>query len=183
MKCSILLVLLFSLPLSAADKLVKVVMETSAGDIELELNETKAPITVKNFLSYVDKKYYDGLIFHRVIKDFMIQGGGFKPSMEQKAPGTPIKNEANNGLKNEVGTIAMARTQVVDSATSQFFINAKDNGFLDHQGAANYGYAVFGRVTKGMPVVKKIESVKTTQKGAHGDVPVEPITIKTVKRL
>lgn len=183
MKMSILLVLLLSLPLSAADKLVKVVMETSAGNIELELNETKAPVTVKNFLSYVDKKYYDGLIFHRVIKNFMIQGGGFKAGMEQKTPGAPIKNEAKNGLKNEEGTIAMARTSVVDSATSQFFINAKDNSFLNHQGDANFGYAVFGRVSKGMPVVKKIESVKTTSKAGHGDVPVEPITIKTIKRL
>ncbi len=166
----------------AADKVVKVVMKTSKGDIHLELNETKAPITVKNFLSYVDKKFYDGLIFHRVIKNFMIQGGGFTKNMQQKSTQAAIKNEAANGLKNDTGTIAMARTPQKDSATSQFFINAKDNAFLNHQGPANYGYAVFGRVVKGMSVVKSIESVATTNKAGHADVPVQPVVIKSISR-
>ncbi len=182
MKILIILGLLFSLSTMAKDKTVKVLMETSAGNMELELNETKAPITVKNFLSYVDKKFYDGLIFHRVIKNFMIQGGGFGSNMKQKSPGKPIKNEASNGLTNEAGTIAMARTNDPDSATSQFFINAKNNSFLNKSGS-NAGYAVFGRVTKGMPVLKKIESVKTGSKAGHQDVPVDPIIIKTIKRL
>lgn len=167
----------------SADKMVNLVMKTSQGDIHLELNETKAPITVKNFLSYVDKKFYDGLIFHRVIKNFMIQGGGFNQQMSQVKPGKAIKNEAKNGLKNSVGTIAMARTNVVDSATSQFFINAKDNDFLNYQSDANYGYAVFGRVTKGMSIIKKIETLKTTTRNGHQNVPVDNIIIKSVKRI
>lgn len=158
-------------------------METSLGNIEVELNEKKAPITVKNFLSYVDKKYYDNLIFHRVIKKFMIQGGGFDSKMVQKKTDKPIKNEASNGLKNETGTIAMARTPNPHSATSQFFINVSDNNFLDYQSDAKMGYAVFGRVVKGMPVLKKIEHVKTASQKGHGDVPVDPIIIKTIKRL
>jgi peptidyl-prolyl cis-trans isomerase A (cyclophilin A) len=181
-------ILMFSLIMSvnsfAKDKMIKVLMQTNMGDVEIELNETLAPITVKNFLGYVDKKYFDGLVFHRVIKDFMLQGGGFDAQMKQKSTGTAIKNEAKNGLKNEVGTIAMARTQVVDSATSQFFINMKNNTFLNHKSPANFGYAVFGSVTKGMPILKKIENVKTkAMGGGHQNVPVKPVVIKTIKRM
>ena len=179
----LLVMTLFVSNVLAADKMVNVVIKTNQGDIQLELNQTKAPITVKNFLSYIDKKFYDGLIFHRVIKQFMIQGGGFDKKMVQKTPGLPIKNEAKNGLKNDNGTIAMARTNVVDSATSQFFINTKDNSFLNHQGEANYGYAVFGSVTKGMSVIKKIETMKTATTNGHQNVPVDPIVIKTVIKL
>src|SRR5512143_627461 len=136
----------------------KVLLKTSKGDITLELNAAKAPITVKNFLAYVNDKFYDGTIFHRVIPAFMVQGGGFDKDMKQKATKAPIKNEAGNGLKNDVGTIAMARTGVVDSATAQFFINVKANDFLDHRDDSQqgYGYAVFGKVIEGMDVVDKI---------------------------
>jgi cyclophilin family peptidyl-prolyl cis-trans isomerase len=182
MKLLVVLSLLVS-NVFAADKLVNVVMSTSQGDIHLELNETKAPITVKNFLSYADKKFYNGLIFHRVIKQFMIQGGGFNKQMTQVKPGAPIKNEAKNGLKNDKGTIAMARTNVVDSATSQFFINSKNNDFLNHSSDSNYGYAVFGRVTKGMSILKKIETMKTATTNGHQNVPVEAIIIKSVKKI
>jgi cyclophilin family peptidyl-prolyl cis-trans isomerase len=159
-----------------------VLMSTSLGDIKLELDAAKAPVTVQNFLDYAKAGHYDGTIFHRVIANFMIQGGGFTPDMQQKPTKAPIKNEADNGLKNTVGTIAMARTNVVDSATSQFFINCKDNGFLDHtaKNPAGYGYAVFGKVVEGLDVVKKIEAVATGNKGGHGDVPVEPVLIKSV---
>jgi len=167
----------------AAKKNPVVVMETSKGTIELELDEAKAPVTVKNFLQYVKKGHYTGTVFHRVIPNFMIQGGGMTADMKEKSTEAPIKNEANNGLKNERGTIAMARTGVVDSATAQFFINVKANEFLNHKDETTqgFGYAVFGKVTKGMDVVDKIVSVPTTTKGPHGDVPVEPITIKSVK--
>lgn len=160
-----------------------VVLDTSMGEIHLELNREKAPLTVENFLQYVKDKHYDGTIFHRVIPDFMIQGGGFTPSMDQKKSRSPVKNEANNGLKNERGTIAMARTQVVDSATAQFFVNLKNNEFLNHQDetARGYGYAVFGKVTKGMDVVDKIAGVKTGNRGPHGDVPLEPVVIKSAR--
>ena len=159
-----------------------VLMSTSMGDIKIELNEEKAPVTVKNFLAYVNDKFYDGTIFHRVIPDFMIQGGGFDKDMNQKATKAPIKNEAGNGLKNEVGTIAMARTGVVDSATAQFFINVKDNAFLNHrdESAGGFGYAVFAKVVDGMDVVHKIEHVQTTTKGPNQNVPVEGVIIKSI---
>lgn len=160
-----------------------VVIETSKGDIEITLNKEKAPISVENFLKYVDDKFYDGTIFHRVIDGFMIQGGGMLPDMSEKKNRAPIKNEAKNGLSNIRGTIAMARTNVVDSATSQFYINVADNKkMLDYKSDANYGYAVFGEVTKGMDVVDKIKSVPTGSKGMHQDVPNETITIKSIKR-
>lgn len=156
-----------------------VVMETSKGNIEIELNEEQAPISTKNFLDYVNEGFYDGLIFHRVMDGFMIQGGGFNKDMNEKPTKEPIKNEADNGLKNDRGTIAMARTMVVDSATSQFFINVVDNDFLNFQAPnpQGYGYAVFGKVTNGMDVVDEIKSVQTTTKGMHQNVPVEPIII------
>jgi len=160
-----------------------VVMETSMGTIEIELYQDKAPITVKNFLKYAEEKFYDGTIFHRVIQNFMIQGGGFTVDMQRKETHDPIKNEATNGLKNERGTIAMARTSVIDSATSQFFINVKDNFFLNHKSDSpdEYGYAVFGKVVKGMDVVDKINSVKTGKKGRYQDVPIEPVVIKSIR--
>jgi cyclophilin family peptidyl-prolyl cis-trans isomerase len=159
-----------------------VLISTSQGDIKVELYEDKAPITVKNFLDYVREGFYDGTTFHRVIPNFMIQGGGFDESMQQKSTKAPIKNEAGNGLKNEAGTIAMARTSVVDSATSQFFINAKDNDFLNHRddSPGGYGYTVFGKVVDGMDVVRAIEKVETTKKGMHGDVPKQPVVIKSI---
>ncbi|MBF0212165.1 MAG: peptidyl-prolyl cis-trans isomerase [Magnetococcales bacterium] len=158
-----------------------VTLTTNHGDIVLELDESKAPITVKNFLSYVDAGFYDGLVFHRVIPGFMIQGGGMTPDMREKANNAPIKNEADNGLTNTRGTIAMARTQVVDSATSQFFINLADNAFLNH-GKRDFGYAVFGRVTSGMETVDKIAAVKTGNSRGHGDVPTEPVIILKASR-
>jgi cyclophilin family peptidyl-prolyl cis-trans isomerase len=159
-----------------------VVMETSMGTIKIELFEDKAPVTVKNFLSYVKDKHYDGLVFHRVIEDFMIQGGGFEPGMKQKATKDPIKNESNNGLSNARGTLAMARTNVPDSATSQFFINVKDNTFLDRANSRDkVGYCVFGKVIEGMDVVDKIRKVKTGRKGGHDNVPDEDVVIKSVK--
>jgi cyclophilin family peptidyl-prolyl cis-trans isomerase len=159
-----------------------VVISTSMGDIEAELYADKAPESVKNFLAYAQSGQYDGTVFHRVIKGFMIQGGGMTPDMNQKPTKAPIKNEADNGLKNTNGTLAMARTSVVDSATSQFFINVKDNAFLDHKSKTpqGYGYAVFGKVISGMDVVQKIENVSTGNKGMHQDVPVEPVLIKSV---
>ncbi len=165
---------------AAGDKPV-VILSTSHGDIKVELNADKAPITVKNFLSYVDDEYYDDTIFHRVIPDFMIQGGGFTEDMKQKDTKAQIKNEADNGLKNDRGTLAMARTQVKDSATSQFFINLKDNDFLNH-GDRDFGYAVFAKVIDGMDVVDKIAKVKTGRKGGHGDVPAEAVVIKSIRR-
>jgi peptidyl-prolyl cis-trans isomerase B (cyclophilin B) len=157
----------------------RVVLETSSGNITIELFKDKAPITVRNFLTYVNEGYYDGLIFHRVIKGFMIQGGGMDADMQPKKTRFAIKNEANNGLKNTRGTLAMARTAVVDSATSQFFINVVDNAFLDYKGKRpeEFGYAVFGQVVEGMEVVDAIREVKTGSKGGHGDVPLEPVTI------
>ena len=162
-----------------------VLMETSLGSITIELDQAKAPITVKNFLSYVDEKFYDGTIFHRVIGNFMIQGGGFTADMQQKRVKAPIKNEAGNGLKNMTGTLAMARTNVVDSATAQFFINVVDNDFLDHQNTTSqgFGYAVFGKVIQGMDVVEKIKAVKTVSKMGFSDVPAEAVVIKSVKRV
>lgn len=159
-------------------------LETSLGTIVLELYPEKAPETVKNFLEYVDSGFYDDTIFHRVIPGFMIQGGGLDEDMRQKAGNAPIKNEADNGLKNEVGTIAMARTAVPDSATSQFFINVKDNPFLDFTAKtqSGWGYCVFGRVIEGMDVVHQIEGVKTGNRAGHQDVPLEPIHITRAKR-
>jgi peptidyl-prolyl cis-trans isomerase A (cyclophilin A) len=156
---------------------VPIVIETSMGKIEAELDGEKAPITVKNFVSYIKKKHYDGTIFHRVIPGFMIQGGGMTPDMEEKPTDAPIKNEHSNGLKNLRGTLSMARTSDPDSATSQFFLSVNDNASLD-QGD---GYAVFGKVTKGMDVADKIVAVPTTSKGRHDDVPVEPVLIKSIK--
>jgi len=156
-------------------KTVDVIIETSMGKIEIELNAEKAPISVENFLQYVEDGHYNGTIFHRVINNFMVQGGGFDKHMRQKPTRAMIKNEANNGLKNDRGTIAMARTGVVDSATSQFFINHKDNDFLNH-GGRDYGYAVFAKVTKGMDVVDAIARIKTKS----GDVPVNPVMLKKV---
>lgn len=164
----------------------RVLMKTSKGDIVIELFPDRAPITVKNFLTYVDEKFYDGTIFHRVIKGFMIQGGGLTPDMMTKKPThPPIKNEANNGLKNLRGTIAMARTAEIDSATCQFFINLVDNPFLDHvPGDPNkFGYAVFGKVVQGMEVVDAIAEVPTRVRGIHRDVPVEPVIIISVTRI
>jgi peptidyl-prolyl cis-trans isomerase A (cyclophilin A) len=155
-------------------------LETSMGIIKVELYPEKAPISVKNFLTYVREGHYDGLIFHRVIGDFMIQGGGFTKDMrERKANHPPIKNEADNGLKNDRGTLAMARTGVVDSATAQFFINTVNNDFLNHRGKTpqGYGYAVFGKVIEGMDVVDKIRAVPTGSTGGFQDVPKSPVTI------
>jgi len=159
-----------------------VVISTSMGDIKVELNEEKAPVTVKNFLAYVNDKFYDGTVFHRVIPGFMIQGGGMDKDLKEKPAKSPIKNEAGNGLKNEVGTVAMARTNVVDSATAQFFINVKDNTFLNHRddSQAGFGYTVFGKVVGGMDVVQKIEHVSTTNKGPYQDVPAEAVIIKSI---
>jgi len=162
--------------------LVYVKMATTLGDITLELNREKAPISTDNFLKYVDKKFYDGTIFHRVIPDFMIQGGGFTPEMNQKSGEPPIKNEWRNGLKNVRGSIAMARTSDPDSATSQFFINLKDNGFLD-QPRGGAAYAVFGKVVEGMDTVDKIKAVATTTKAPYENVPETPVVIKSVRRL
>jgi cyclophilin family peptidyl-prolyl cis-trans isomerase len=159
-----------------------VVMDTSLGSITIELFPDKAPITVKNFLHYVDTGFYDGTIFHRVIGNFMIQGGGFAPGMEQKPTGAPIKNEATNGLKNLRGTIAMARTNNPHSATAQFFINVVDNAGLDHPGQSGWGYCVFGKVIHGMDVVDRIRAVETTTKGPFPNVPVQDVIIKSVKR-
>ena len=159
-----------------------VTLHTSMGDITLELDAEKAPKTVANFLQYARDGFYDGTIFHRVISNFMIQGGGMTADMAQKETRAPVENEANNGLKNKCGTIAMARTNDPHSATAQFFINVADNGFLDHTAptAQGWGYAVFGRVTAGMDVVEKIKAVATGTKGFHQDVPRETVTIERV---
>lgn len=155
----------------------KVKLSTSLGDIVLELNAEKAPKSVENFVQYVKDGHYDGLVFHRVIPGFMIQGGGFSADMQQKATRAPIPLEATNGLKNERGTIAMARTNVPDSATSQFFINVVDNAMLNAPQPDGYGYTVFGKVVSGMDVVDKIRAVPTGSRGMHRDVPATPITI------
>lgn len=160
---------------------MKVELRTSKGSITLELDEGKAPITVANFLQYVDDGFYDGTVFHRVIEDFMIQGGGMGADLQPKATRAPIKNEADNGLRNDMYTVAMARTQEIDSATAQFFINVADNNFLDH-GSRDFGYAVFGRVVEGEDVVDTIAGVDTARQGAHEGVPVETVTIEAVAR-
>jgi peptidyl-prolyl cis-trans isomerase A (cyclophilin A) len=158
-----------------------VALSTTFGDITIELNPEKAPITVKNFLAYVDAGFYDGTIFHRVIPEFMIQGGGFTKDMKQKQTQPPIKNEADNGLRNSRGTITMARTSDINSATSQFFVNLKENTFLDHM-VRDFGYAVFGKVIKGMEVVDKIAAVRTGNRGMQQNVPIEPVIIKSARR-
>ena len=160
----------------------KVALTTSKGVIVLELNAAKAPLTVQNFLTYVQEGFYAGTVFHRVIPGFMIQGGGMDESMAQKEGHAPIKNEADNGLKNDKYTIAMARTGEINSATSQFFINTGDNKFLNH-GARDFGYAVFGRVVKGQEVVDAINAVATGSRGMHDDVPVEPVIIVKAEAL
>ena len=158
-----------------------ILMSTSLGDVKIELYDQDAPETVKNFLAYVNDKFYDGTIFHRVIAGFMIQGGGFTTDMTQKPTKPPIKNESSNGLKNETYTLAMARTSVPDSATSQFFINAKNNDFLNKASAQDgVGYAVFGKVVEGMDIVNKIEKVPTGRSGMYADVPAEPVVIKSM---
>jgi peptidyl-prolyl cis-trans isomerase B (cyclophilin B) len=159
-----------------------VVMDTSHGAIKIELDADKAPETVKNFLQYTTDKHFDGLVFHRVIGNFMIQGGGFEPGMKQRKTRAPIKNESSNGLSNRRGTIAMARTSDPNSASSQFFINVVDNAGLDKSQAGDgHGYCVFGKVTEGMDVVDKIKSVKTGSKMGHGDVPMQDVLINSVK--
>jgi peptidyl-prolyl cis-trans isomerase A (cyclophilin A) len=155
--------------------------ETSHGDFSVEVDEESAPISAQNFLRYVDEGYYDGTIFHRVIPGFMVQGGGFTADMEHKPGHAPIQNEANNGLKNQRGSLAMARTNDLHSATSQFFVNVVDNGFLDHR-TGNFGYAVFGRVVGGIDVVDKIAKVKTGRRQGHDDVPAEPVLVKSARR-
>lgn len=159
-----------------------VLLTTSAGNIELELNARKAPISVENFLGYVNSGFYNNTIFHRVIPGFMVQGGGFNEQMQQSKPNPPIKNEADNGLRNERGTISMARTADRDSATSQFFINVADNAFLDH-GQRDFGYAVFGKVVKGMDVADKISQAQSHNVGPYQNVPTKPIVILSAKVL
>ena len=160
-----------------------VVMETSQGTLNIELDGDKAPATVENFLGYVDDGFYDNTVFHRVIEDFMVQGGGFEPGMKQKKTRVAIANESKNGLSNKRGTLAMARTSDPNSATAQFFINAKDNDFLDRSQARDgHGYCVFGKVTGGMDVLDKIRGVATTRKAGHDDVPAEDVVIVSVRR-
>jgi cyclophilin family peptidyl-prolyl cis-trans isomerase len=163
----------------------QVVLETSLGNLTLELDAAKAPVTVKNFLAYIDSGFYNGTVFHRVIPGFMLQGGGMTPGLKEKATEAPIKNEAANGLSNLRGTIAMARTQVIDSATSQFFINVKDNLFLNHRdnSANGFGYCVFGKVTAGMDVADKIVAVATKTSGYYENVPVEDVVIIKAKQV
>jgi len=160
-----------------------VLVKTSMGSFKIELFPKEAPVTVANFLSYVDKKFYDGTTFHRVIPGFVIQGGGFDKSMVQKQTQPPIKNEAKNGLKNLRGTLSMARTNDVNSATSQFFVNLKNNANLDHASDAQYGYAVFAKVVQGFDVVEKIAAVKRTNKGQYQDVPEKPVIIESITRI
>ena len=159
-----------------------VLLNTSMGEIEIELEAEKAPVSVKNFLEYVESGYYDGTVFHRVIPGFMSQGGGFNEGLSQKKTRAPIKNEADNGLHNVRGTLAMARTQNVDSATSQFFINHRDNDFLDH-GTRDFGYAVFAKVVRGMDVVDQIAQVPTGDRSMMQNVPLTPVKIVSAKKL
>ncbi|MBE0591847.1 MAG: peptidyl-prolyl cis-trans isomerase [Gemmatimonadales bacterium] len=158
-----------------------VVFETSMGAFTIELYPAEAPVTVENFLQYVDDGFFDGTIFHRVIPNFVIQGGGFTEEMKQKPTRATIKNEADNGLKNLRGTLSMARTSDVNSATSQFFVNLADNAFLDH-GARDFGYAVFAKVVEGLDIVDAIAGVKTGTKGGHQDVPLEPVVVHRARR-
>jgi peptidyl-prolyl cis-trans isomerase B (cyclophilin B) len=158
-----------------------ITLKTTLGDIVIELDHDKAPKTCANFEQYVRDGHYDGTIFHRVINGFMIQGGGFMPDMMQKPTRDPVENEADNGLSNVNGSIAMARTSAPHSATAQFFINVKDNAFLDHPGQDGWGYCVFGKVTQGMDVVEKIKAVDTTNRAGHSDVPAEPVVIEEAR--
>ncbi|WP_428240377.1 peptidylprolyl isomerase [Gynuella sp.] len=161
-----------------------ITLKTNFGEIKLELFEEQAPKTCANFLKYIDDGFYNGTIFHRIINNFMIQGGGMEPGMQQKATNAPIENEADNGLKNEIGTIAMARTMDPHSATAQFFINVANNDFLNHSGKnmQGWGYTVFGKVVEGMDIVNQIKSVKTTSKMGHQDVPVDDVIIESCTR-
>jgi peptidyl-prolyl cis-trans isomerase A (cyclophilin A) len=168
---------------AAAQANPQVLIKTSKGEIVLELYPAKAPITVENFLKYVDDKHYDNTIFHRVIGNFMIQGGGFTADMKQKPTRAVIKLESQNGLKNDTGWVAMARTSVPDSASSQFFINVVDNAMLNHPQPDGHGYAVFGKVIKGMDTVEAIKSVRTTRTGMHSDVPAEAVVIQSMSRV
>jgi peptidyl-prolyl cis-trans isomerase A (cyclophilin A) len=156
--------------------------ETTLGDFTIEFHEKEAPLSVANFLRYIDEGFFDGSIFHRIVPGFVIQGGGFTEDMTQKRTHPAIKNEADNGLKNDRGTLSMARTNDINSATSQFFVNLKDNEFLDHS-KGNFGYAVFARVTEGMDVVDKIAAVETGRKRGFDDVPVQPVIMKSVRRV
>jgi peptidyl-prolyl cis-trans isomerase A (cyclophilin A) len=156
--------------------------ETSLGDFTIEFFEKEAPLSVANFTSYIDDGHFDGTIFHRIVPGFVIQGGGFTEDMTQKKVKAPVKNEADNGLKNKRGTLSMARTNDINSATSQFFVNLKDNDFLDHS-RGNFGYAVFAEVTQGMDVIDKIAAVATGRKKGFDDVPVEAVTMKSVRRI
>jgi len=169
---------------AADDRSPRVTLETSMGNIVLQLDAEKAPRSVANFLAYVDRSHFDGTIFHRVIPGFMIQGGGFTPAFDRKAVEAPIRNEADNGLRNVRGSVAMARTQDPHSATAQFFINTVDNVFLDHRAPTprDWGYAVFGRVVEGMDTVDRISGVATGQRGRYGDVPEQPIVIQRITR-
>ena len=173
--------LLLNLPVFAANPMVE--MKTSQGTVTIELYADKAPKSVANFLKYTQDGYYNGTVFHRVIDGFMIQGGGFEPGMKQKETRAPIENEAKNGVKNNVGTLAMARTADPHSATAQFFINLVDNAMLDYPGRDGWGYAVFGKVTQGFDVVQKIAKVKTGNAGMHQNVPSTPVLIESVKLL
>lgn len=182
MKTSHILTALTAFLVSVSVHATQVVLHTNHGDIQLELDEQNAPISSQNFIQYAKSGFYNGTLFHRVIDGFMIQGGGFKSGMESKSTQSPIKNEADNRLSNQRGTIAMARTGEPHSATSQFFINLVDNEFLNHRGkeGQDWGYAVFGKVTKGMEVVDSIAKVKTGRSGFHQNVPVEDVVIKSV---
>lgn len=186
MRKSLLYVVLFLLVSTPVQAAKYAVIQTNYGTIKLELFNHKAPVTVKNFLHYAKKGFYNGTIFHRVIRDFMIQGGGYTTDLQRKATDPPIVNEAGNGLKNDRGTIAMARTPMVNSATSQFFINLKNNDFLNHRGEMpqNFGYAVFGKVIEGMKVVDTIGSVPTERKGGiFQALPRKPVIIRSVKQV
>jgi peptidyl-prolyl cis-trans isomerase A (cyclophilin A) len=156
--------------------------ETTLGEFTVELFEKEAPVTVANFLKYIEDGFFDGTIFHRIVPGFVIQGGGFTEDMSQKRTHPTIKNEADNGLKNERGTLSMARTNDINSATSQFFVNLKDNDFLDHK-RGNFGYAVFGKVTRGMGVIDQIAAVETGRRKGHEDVPLEAVIMTSVRRL
>ena len=181
---SLMAISLLPLPVGAEsdnNKNPLVEIDTTFGKVTLMLDAGKAPITVANFLRYVDEGFYDGTLFHRVIPGFMVQGGGFDGQMQKKETHEPIKNEATNGLQNLRATVAMARTSVVDSASSQFFINLQDNAFLDHK-PNNFGYAVFGKVVQGMNVIQQIENVPTGRRGPMGDVPTEPVVIISMRQ-
>jgi peptidyl-prolyl cis-trans isomerase B (cyclophilin B) len=179
MLCWLFAIFSFSIQADGTSKMPQVKLETSHGDIVIELNEDKAPVTVANFLNYVNEGFYDGTIFHRVIKNFMIQGGGFTQEFQQKTTKQAIENEADNGLSNKRGAVSMARTNDPHSATAQFFINTVDNAFLDFQAKvpSGWGYAVFGEVIEGMDVVDSIREVDTTMRGPHQDVPAEDVII------